>query len=439
MDKADIKVSIIMPSLNVADYISESVNSASGQTLKEIEIICIDAGSTDGTWEILNEAALRDNRIHVVKSDIKSYGYQVNLGLDMANGEYIAVLETDDYVAQDMYECLYLKAKETDCDYVKCNYKAYVTDKNGNRIFTNRIVSGNEIFYENIFAPVEYPETVIDDWYLWNGLYRADFLRNNRIRFSETPGAAFQDIGFLHSTSINAKKVIYLKESLYMYCVDRDGASSNSGKSLQYISQEYSFLINEKTKEESKAIKVMLYRRMAKIFIHACLDSSNEALGTPQSKEICKWFRMQLKNAENEGLLATGDLPDSLQNGYTYLISKDKDFIEYRKDRFDEFMNFARANKEVIVFGCGIYGRKAYKVLAKHGINTSHYMDNNKELWGKMLDGVSVLSPDVLNELSEEVGFVIANERYANDIINQLLQYKTREKIFVFTPELISM
>ena len=78
------KVTIIMPSLNVADYIEECIKSAVFQTLKEIEILCIDAGSTDGTLEILQRYADMDRRIRLINSDRRSYGYQVNLGIRQA-------------------------------------------------------------------------------------------------------------------------------------------------------------------------------------------------------------------------------------------------------------------------------------------------------------------------------------------------------------------
>ena len=104
---SEIAVSIIMPSLNVANYIEECLASAVNQTLKEIEIICIDAGSTDGTAEIIERYAEKDKRIRLIKTEFKSYGAQVNLGIRLARGYYIAILETDDYVSCDMYENLY--------------------------------------------------------------------------------------------------------------------------------------------------------------------------------------------------------------------------------------------------------------------------------------------------------------------------------------------
>ena len=85
------KVSIIMPSLNVAPYITECMESVIHQTLQDLEILCVDAGSTDGTWEILEEYSKRDGRIRLIRSPQKSYGYQMNLGIREAVGRKITL------------------------------------------------------------------------------------------------------------------------------------------------------------------------------------------------------------------------------------------------------------------------------------------------------------------------------------------------------------
>lgn len=100
------KVSVILPSLNVGKYIGQCLESVVKQTLKDIEIICVDAGSTDGTLETINEYVERDSRVKLIVSDKKSYGYQMNLGISAATGTYIGIVETDDFVSENMYEDL---------------------------------------------------------------------------------------------------------------------------------------------------------------------------------------------------------------------------------------------------------------------------------------------------------------------------------------------
>ena len=121
------EISVIMPSYNVKAFIRESVCSVLDQTMRDIEVLCIDAGSGDGTWEILQELSKKDRRICLYQSDIKSYGYQINMGIRLAKGDYIAVVETDDYIDPGMYEKLFGTAKKYDCDYVKSDYIAYWT------------------------------------------------------------------------------------------------------------------------------------------------------------------------------------------------------------------------------------------------------------------------------------------------------------------------
>ena len=98
------KVSIILPSLNVHEYIEDCLKSVCNQQLQDVEIICVDAGSTDGTLEIIQNFAKKDERIKLILSEKKSYGLQMNLGVDASNGKYIGIVETDDYVRPEMFK-----------------------------------------------------------------------------------------------------------------------------------------------------------------------------------------------------------------------------------------------------------------------------------------------------------------------------------------------
>jgi len=106
------KVTVIMPCLNMEKYIRECVESVLFQTLRDIEVLIIDAGSTDGTIEIIKEYSAKDNRVCLIHSEKKSYGYQVNMGISLARGEYVGIVDTDDFIAPDMYENLYNTAKK---------------------------------------------------------------------------------------------------------------------------------------------------------------------------------------------------------------------------------------------------------------------------------------------------------------------------------------
>ena len=111
-----VKVSIIVPTYNVEQYLAECMDSITGQTLRELEIICVNDGSTDGSLNILKKYAASDDRIIIIDKKNEGYGRAMNDGLDRASGEYVGIVEPDDYVDLHMYEDLYRIAKEKNLD-----------------------------------------------------------------------------------------------------------------------------------------------------------------------------------------------------------------------------------------------------------------------------------------------------------------------------------
>ena len=126
------KVSIIIPTYNVKPYLRECLDSVVGQTLKDIEILCVNDGSTDGSLEIIEEYARKDDRIIVISGSNGGYGKAMNKGLHQATGEYIGIVEPDDYIALNMYEELYEKAKFYDADIVKADFYRFTRNDDGN-------------------------------------------------------------------------------------------------------------------------------------------------------------------------------------------------------------------------------------------------------------------------------------------------------------------
>ena len=201
------KVTVIMPSLNVAKYIEVCMESVLNQTLQDLEILAIDAGSADGTLEILERFAQKDNRVKVVHSDRKSYGFQMNLGISMATGEYVGVVETDDIIEPDMFETLYTFAVNSQADYVKGIAESFLrVAPEAELLQPIRAFTKNEFGSDEKIEiiPKEMSKIVLKDYFLWTGIYRKTFLEG--IRFNETPGAAYQDIGFLLQTYAKAEK-----------------------------------------------------------------------------------------------------------------------------------------------------------------------------------------------------------------------------------------
>ena len=230
-----VKVSVLMPSLNVAAYIRECMDSVVGQSLKEIEILCIDAGSTDGTLEILREYETADPRVKVIVSDKKSYGYQMNLGLDAATGEYIGIVETDDWAEPDMFEGLCKAASEQDADVVKANYYWYYTKpEQQNKPFENLA----KCPYEEVFSPREIHAFFQATPAIWSGIYRREMLTAAQIRFNETPGASYQDTSFYFMICTAAERVYLLNRYFMHYRRDNESSSVNSAGKIYCLCDE---------------------------------------------------------------------------------------------------------------------------------------------------------------------------------------------------------
>ena len=239
----NVKVTILMPCLNVAKYIGKCIDSVLNQTMKELEILCIDAGSADGTLEILEKYADIDKRITIIHSNVKSYGYQMNLGVAKAQGEYIGIVETDDFVETDMYENLYQGIHKTEADYIKGTAMLFY-ELNGMFITTDSYIPCNMLSKKEIVEinPSEESDIFMTDNFLWNGIYKTSFLK--QIQFRETLGAAYQDIGVLFKIASTAKKAIYINKNVYLYRQNNMTASSYNKKSLMFVDGEYTNIID---------------------------------------------------------------------------------------------------------------------------------------------------------------------------------------------------
>lgn len=238
-----IKVSLILPSLNVVAYIRECLESAVEQTLQEMEFICVDAGSSDGTLEIIKEFAAKDQRVRLVNSKIKSYGYQMNLGMRLAQGKYIGILETDDYVPLNMYEELYKIAEDKQVDFLKANFYRFTMKENKVRRVYNKL-DPTDTYYGRIINPANEQRIFRMTMNTWSGIYRRSFLEANEIRHNETPGAAYQDNGFFFQTFCCAKRVYFVDKAYYMNRRDNVNSSVFNPKMAPRMIDEYEYIYN---------------------------------------------------------------------------------------------------------------------------------------------------------------------------------------------------
>lgn len=235
-------ISVLMPSLNVEPYIRACLKSVVEQTLRDIEIICIDAGSTDGTLEIIREFADRDRRIKVILSDKKSYGRQMNLGLDACRGRYVAIVETDDLVPLEMFQDLVKCANRVSADLVKADFYRFTENPDGTLNKTLNRLTSDRSLYNRVVNPTEERQVFRLIMNTWSGIYRASFLRMHDIRHNETPGASFQDNGFWFQTFMWAKRAYFVDRPYYLNRRDRAESSVFNTSKMWAMRDEYDFV-----------------------------------------------------------------------------------------------------------------------------------------------------------------------------------------------------
>ncbi len=235
-------VSLVVPIYNVERYVAECVKSCQNQTMKNIEIICVDDCSTDKSLEIVKQMAKKDSRIKIVtKPKNAGYGNTMNLGFDAAKGEYIGIAESDDYIAPDMCQYLYDRAKKYDLDVVKADYLTFRT-KNGKDCTEYEATCTDSKYYNHVLVPEETKEMFVFQMNTWTGIYRADFIRKNNIRHNETPGASYQDNGFWFQTLSLAKRVMFVNRAFYYYRQDNPNSSINSKGKVFCMNDEFKFI-----------------------------------------------------------------------------------------------------------------------------------------------------------------------------------------------------
>ena len=217
------KISIIIPVYNVEKYLKQCLKSVVEQTLKDIEIIVINDGSTDDCAQIIDEFKIQDERIKVINQKNLGYSVSLNYSIDISKGEYIAIVEADDFVDLKMYENLYDIAKNNNSDIVKSSFYKYFEQENKiQKELQNINIESNESFTLS-----EKSEFLRYHPSIWSCIYKKDFLNEKNIRFKNLKGACWQDNLFQLQTMYFAKKINFTKNAYYYWRISNSDESES--------------------------------------------------------------------------------------------------------------------------------------------------------------------------------------------------------------------
>lgn len=208
------KVSIVVAAYNVEKYIERCLNSLINQTLREIEIIVVNDGSTDDTQQICESFQGLDKRLVVISQDNRGLSEARNTGIRIAKASYIAFVDADDSMDRTMYKKLYEEMKYNNAELVICNFLKVWEDNNLKTIKSRDVLLNKSLLKGNILTKflTRHDESLV---VAWNKLYKLDVIKNNNIMFLNK--AFFEDVGFMVRYLNNVKKICYVNEPLYRY------------------------------------------------------------------------------------------------------------------------------------------------------------------------------------------------------------------------------
>jgi len=401
-----LKVSVIIPVYNVERYLNTCLNSVLRQTLKEFEIICIDDCSTDKSWDILREYANKDSRVKIIKNE-RNLGPSVarNRGLDMAKGEYIFFLDSDDFIFRDALECFYIIASVNKLDLLKTGYLVQQEDGDKTENIRGREIKGVYTGRE-LLVQMEKHENYV--WSVCMNFLNRKFLFKNHIKFYD--GILHEDVLFSYETYFYAKRSMYVTQSKYVY---RKRPSSRTTSNVQSCNL-YGYLVamdeilnkgfGEKTTKEFKratlSYLMRMYREGQKIADYIGTDINND----DWSEEVKILFQMFYGSEKK------------------MCIGREK-IREYIKD-------FER--KKVIVYGAGGAASELLRTLQEEDIAIDGVAVTDTECSRKTLYGHRVHNIDFFEKYKQEMVILVAiTSEKLGDVIEQLMKNGFDEIIYV--------
>lgn len=213
------KISIVIPVYNVEEYLALSLASAMTQTYEDIEIVCVNDGSTDKSLEILEAAQAKDNRIQIITKRNGGLSSARNVGIDAAKGEYICFLDSDDLLEPEACETIIEVFDDTNADIVTYGATAYPEFRG--YTWLNEVLSPRDIIYDGFHPDLLFEESSCP--FVWRTACKTSFLRKYNIRFDES--LAFgEDQVFHFAVYPRSSKTALISNKLLKYRVSREGS-----------------------------------------------------------------------------------------------------------------------------------------------------------------------------------------------------------------------
>lgn len=302
-------ISVIVPVYRVEEYLERCVKSILSQTYKNLEVILVDDGSPDQCPAICDACAEKDVRVKVIHQENKGLSGARNAGIDAASGEYLAFVDSDDYVSPHFIEELYQLLQDTGCAIGQCRFSYVKGDglvEEGDSAFC---IYRGESLMEQLYGPEEKATCFV---VAWNKLYRAELFKETGIRYPE--GRIHEDEATTYRLFHEAKKLAFLDRALYGYYTE-NGSSITSGfsaKRLQWLTAHEERIAFFKKNGYEKLLPAA-YRKLCDAcitFYFRCAEQVKDA------EELKKELRKRLETYRANGAAWIAALPLKTRMGY---------------------------------------------------------------------------------------------------------------------------
>lgn len=438
------KVSILVPIYNVEKYLVRCLESLCNQTFSNIEILCINDGSTDSSKTIVESFMRKDLRIKLINKENTGYGHSMNIGLDHATGTYISIVESDDFIDLDMIEKMYKVAEEHSLDIVKGACFFYTNERIAEE---NRYVNiFDELPVNDIFCPLNREKLFLKTQTIWSALYNRNFLFENTIRFNETPGASYQDISFAFQVYACAKRMMLLPEAFYHYRINNINSSVKAIDKVFCACDELEKIdsfIAQHGKEEKK-LRIIASRLGYRVMMETYINLA-------EAFQYALFLRMiqYLEKYKKSGLIC-GDIWDEeavetvekiLVNPHKFFMSTAKSFKDNRlmsdmclnyKVYASEVLKQILSSSYIVIYGAGKIGNEFLKYIEINNYKKEKIsfavtdMQKNK----RFISDIPVYPIEFYEKKRKEVTIVLALKEQIQFDIAQNLKKRGFTKVF---------
>ena len=431
-----MKISFIIPAYNVEKYIKKCVKSCTDIGIDNKEIIIVDDGSTDNTYEKISEEYGSVKYIKLYKTENRGLSEARNYGLSHATGDYVVFVDSDDWLEKSI-EYLFDERKLTDVDVLYFAAQSIIEEEN-NKIYSQipypfeeeKKYSPKEVFLINN----QYRDDDRVYHHAWRGIYRRDFLINNEIKF--IPGILYEDNSFWFKVISKAKNIIYTNTVCYNYLIRKESII-NSKPCYKNIE---SIFINIKSMISSNVDYKEYFESVEKksvIMMNECERrfSDSYLIVEKYKEQIIEWKQKLINQINN--LYSENDIY-SLKVKYrivsnlvvflgvydekqlSFVIEMRTAIVSKTKKAMDEWL--LRTNRKVGLYGAGVQSDltiNVYERLFGRICSDTFYIDSRKESNKEKLFGRDILNvKDVQKEEPDQI--IICSERYGKQMLEQV-------------------